>query len=177
MESPTPNTPLPVETVISDLSHHKALIGGLVIILVGSLIFNIFFGTSYKRVTNDLATKNITIQNLQTEVETWKKKSYVKKEYYPNGKLKSDTEDNVSMGSDSKSKSYSFTDDELKKHDETVTKRGGTLLGAGYGTTGSENLLLQTDLLSPFGLASTASFSFIPLPKFNEAVVFLTFKP
>jgi len=152
----------------------KYVAGAVILILV---IISSFFGYSYKKVTIDLEVKDKKIASLQEQIDSHENETTISVPVIIDGKLAYRTETSKTKDTSINRNLNTLETTDTKSHKETITKKGGTLLGAGYGTDNSENLLIQSDLLGPFGLASTASFSFSPAPSFNEAVVYITFKP
>jgi hypothetical protein len=169
--APLPPVPTPVKT--SD-SSTKWFLGAVIVILA---IISSFFGYSYKETTSELDTAKATIQDLNTKINTSSDSETTITPVLLGGKIAYSTVKKKIQKSHTTVSDVTNTTATTHSFQQTIEKKGNTLVGVGYGTDCSENLLIESDLIGPFGLASTASLSFSPVPSFKEAVLFLTYKP
>jgi hypothetical protein len=126
-----------------------------VLLLVLATLVVLFFlwaMPAYKKVVKDNETKTETIASLKQEIVTYKNKSITRTQYYPDGKIKSQTSVASNQGSQSSSVSSSVSTESNKSHEMTVTKRGIAGIGLGVDTDKRVNVLLRANILGPFGI-------------------------
>lgn len=122
------------------------------ILLMMIVAYFIWSVPAMKQVVHDSAQKDIKIADLKTEVETWKNKSLDIEEYYPSGKLKKKVKSNSSAGTKASSHFHTFSDEELKKHDMDLEKRGLASVGIGFGGDGHVLGKGSASVAGPFGI-------------------------
>jgi hypothetical protein len=171
--TPAP-TPAPVAPTPASSNTWKYVSGVIIAILA---LISSFFGYSYKESTSRLDKANATISDLTTKANSSSDTEITKTPELLGGKIAYVTKISHKKKAASSTVDNTSASSTYQSFNQTITKKGNTLLGCGYGTDGSENVMIQSDLIGPFGLASTASFGFNPSPSFKEAVLFVTFKP
>ena len=143
------------------------LILGAVILLTAYLAW---FKPSLSKKETIIETKNIKIQELEKEVQTWKNKNVTRIVYYPDGRKKSETVIAEDAGSRTREHTDTVEDTVTKEKIVIVEKRGLFVVGSGINSGGYPSILLQSTLIGPLGLAGTASFQTMPVGIYSGAV-------
>jgi len=131
-----PEDPLPLEKMVEPMPVPPVnwwKWGGIALVVIMAILVSVF-APRYKKTVHDLEQTRDQLSKTQSDLVAYKKSHLDEVDYYPNGKKKREVHKGTEEGIHDMLQTYSFTVDELKKHDEELTKRGGGL-GLEVGST------------------------------------------